>query len=69
LVWEVDPKKRIVSVYSLPDQPVVFTEADTLDGGAVLPGLTLPVARIFQRVRRQDAPGKTQAKSKKKGSR
>jgi Uma2 family endonuclease len=69
LVWEVDPRKLIVSVYSLPDQPVVFTEADTLDAGTLLPGLSLPVARIFQRVRRQETPSKTRAKPKKKGSR
>jgi Uma2 family endonuclease len=68
LVWEVDPKKRAVTVYSLPDQGTVFTEADTLDGGAVLPGLSLPVARIFQRVGRQE-PSKPTSKRKKKDSR
>ena len=53
LVWLVDPKQRTVTVYTSPDESTVFTEADTLDGGKVLPGLSLPVRRIFER----HAPG------------
>ncbi len=51
LVWMVDPVQRNVSVYTAPDEFTVFTEADTLDGGNVLPGLALPVGRIFKRLR------------------
>lgn len=47
LVWEVDPVARTVSVYTAVDNPVVLTEGDTLDGGSVLPGFTLPLPDFF----------------------
>jgi Uma2 family endonuclease len=47
LVWEVDPDARTVSVYTAPDGPTVLTEADTLDGGAVLAGFALPLHDLF----------------------
>ncbi len=50
LVWLVDPAKRVVRVHTAPDKGAVLTEADTLGGGAVLPGLALPVKRIFERL-------------------
>jgi Uma2 family endonuclease len=53
LVWEVDPEARTVSVYTAPDAPTVLTEADTLDGGAVLPGFTLPLRDLFGELDRQ----------------
>jgi Uma2 family endonuclease len=52
LAWVVDPRKRIVTVYTAPDQSVAVGEGETLDGGAVLPGLALPLARLFARVPR-----------------
>jgi Uma2 family endonuclease len=59
VVWFVDPRQRTVSVYTAPDQSVVFTEADTLTGGDVLPGLSLPVREVFARVPRAAAkPGR-----------
>jgi Uma2 family endonuclease len=56
LVWLVDPRKRLVRVYTAPDQLIRLTERDALDGGEVLPGLQLPVRRIFERL--QDKPGR-----------
>jgi Uma2 family endonuclease len=50
LVWFVDPESRTVQVFTAPDQSVVLTEADTLDGGDVLPGLSLPLRRVFARL-------------------
>jgi Uma2 family endonuclease len=48
LVWEVDPEKRTVAVYTAPEAPAAtLTEADTLDGGAVLPGFALPLRDLF----------------------
>jgi Uma2 family endonuclease len=47
LVWIVDPKTRTVEVYAPRRKPVVLTESDTLDGGKVLPGFTLPLADLF----------------------
>ena len=55
-----NPRKRHVRVYTAPDQFVILSEADTLDGGDVLPGLALPVRRVFERL-----PAKP-AKRKKK---
>ncbi len=47
LVWLVFPDEREVEVYE-PDKDVVNIGMDgTLDGGAVLPGFTLPVRSIF----------------------
>jgi Uma2 family endonuclease len=47
LVWEIDPEARTVTVYTSPTQSTTLTAADTLDGGAVLPGFTLPLADLF----------------------
>jgi Uma2 family endonuclease len=55
LVWCVDPKKRTVEVFSSPQDSRVITEKQILDGGDVLPGFTLPVKRIFARIRRKPA--------------
>jgi hypothetical protein len=45
----VDHRKRTIRVYTAPDQSVRLTEQDTLDGGEVLPGLQVPVRRLFER--------------------
>lgn len=47
LVWEIDPDARTVSVYTGVDTFSVLTVSDTLDGGAVLPGFTLPLRDLF----------------------
>ncbi|VTT97502.1 Uncharacterized protein OS=Candidatus Entotheonella sp. TSY2 GN=ETSY2_50495 PE=4 SV=1: Uma2 [Gemmataceae bacterium] len=47
LVWFVDPKRRTVRVFTSPDDVTELTTADTLDGGDVLPGFSVPVARLF----------------------
>lgn len=47
LVWQVNPPTRTVDVYTAPDTFTTLTEADTLDGGGVLPGFRLPVRNIF----------------------
>jgi Uma2 family endonuclease len=47
LVWVVEPERRTVTV-SAPERTArVMMAADTLEGGQVLPGLTLAVAAIF----------------------
>jgi Uma2 family endonuclease len=58
LVWLVDPRQRTVQVYTALDQSTVLTEDQTLDGGAVLPGLTLPVQQVFADVPRQSSTEK-----------
>jgi Uma2 family endonuclease len=47
LVWCVDIRSRTVAVYTSPENPQIFTEQQTLDGGNVLPGFTLPLAPLF----------------------
>ncbi|VTU00205.1 Uncharacterized protein OS=Candidatus Entotheonella sp. TSY1 GN=ETSY1_22630 PE=4 SV=1: Uma2 [Gemmataceae bacterium] len=47
LVWVVYPRHERFYVYDSPAQVRRFTRADTLDGGAVLPGFQLPLAELF----------------------
>jgi Uma2 family endonuclease len=67
LVWLVDPRKRTVIVFTPTnaEEGTTLTEADTLDGGDVLPGFRLPVATVFQRVRRPAPPGEGKPRRKK----
>jgi Uma2 family endonuclease len=53
LVWEIDPERRTVAVYTSPTQATTLGPADTLDGGAVLPGFALPVQVLFAELDRQ----------------
>ena len=50
LVWQIDPRRREVDVYTGPEQHVTLTEADILHGEPLLPGFTLPVAELFRRL-------------------
>jgi Uma2 family endonuclease len=47
LVWLVDPKKKTVRVYTAVDQFVQLNEGQTLDGGEVLPGFSMPITEVF----------------------
>jgi Uma2 family endonuclease len=47
LVWEINPAKRTVVVHTSPTQATTLTEQDSLDGGAVLSGFTLPLGELF----------------------
>jgi Uma2 family endonuclease len=51
LVWYVDPERNEVDVYpkGSAKRKKTFGINDTLDGGEVLPGFTLPVAKIFKK--------------------
>jgi Uma2 family endonuclease len=46
-VWEVDPHRRTVRVFSSPKEYTEYSEADNLDGAPVLPGFTLKLADLF----------------------
>ena len=50
LVWIVDPKTHSADTYAAPDCKTAVGEAGTLDGGDVLPGLTIPLATLFTRL-------------------
>jgi Uma2 family endonuclease len=53
LVWEIDPAARSVVVYTSVTDSTVLRESDTLDGGLVLPGFTLPLRQLFAELDRQ----------------
>ena len=46
-VWVVDPETRTICVYRSTGGSVLLNAADTLTGGMVLPGFSVPVAEIF----------------------
>jgi Uma2 family endonuclease len=46
-VWVFNPKKHTAAVYTSPIDVRVLNEEDTLDGGDVLPGFTLNLAKLF----------------------
>ncbi len=47
LVWEVEPKKRRVAVYTGPETVTILHEGDILDGGTVLPGFSVSIRAWF----------------------
>ena len=47
LVWLVDPATRVVTVFRPDGPPQSLGQSDTLDGGDLLPGLTIPLTEIF----------------------
>lgn len=47
LVWVVDPRNRTISAYGSSGEITVLNETDTLTGGDVLPGFSVPVNDIF----------------------
>jgi len=47
LVWVVYPMHRQIQVYQSLTQITVLTKADTLDGGAAVPGFRLALAELF----------------------
>ena len=49
LVWDADPAKRSVEVFSVPDVYITLDENGTLDGGSLLPGFSLPIRTWFAR--------------------
>jgi Uma2 family endonuclease len=47
LAWVIDPRTQQVYVYHAVTQVERFTVKDTLGGGDVLPGFSVPVAELF----------------------
>ncbi len=48
LVWVAYPDTRTIDVHQNGNPVVTLTEEDTLDGGLVLPGFTMPVSEVFE---------------------
>lgn len=47
LVWMVDPRLRVIDVYTSPALPVRLVAGQVLDGGDVLPGFSLDLRGLF----------------------
>ncbi|MCU0499984.1 MAG: Uma2 family endonuclease [Anaerolineae bacterium] len=48
IVWLVFPEKHMIEVYIGTTEEQILTLNDTLTGGDLLPGFTLPLGQIFQ---------------------
>jgi Uma2 family endonuclease len=55
LVWEIDPKKEVIDVYTAPDSVKRLTKSDNLAGNHVLPGFKVRVAELFARKNKRRA--------------
>src|SRR5690242_1501503 len=73
LVWFVDPRTRSATVYASPDLATQMTEEASLDGGDVLPGLSIPLREVFAHLARKPEgagpktpPGKSTRKPRRK---
>ena len=49
VVWLIDPRKRTAEVYSSPGRKKRLRESQSLDGGDILPGFSLPLRELFGR--------------------
>jgi Uma2 family endonuclease len=65
-VWFVDQQRRSVKVFTSPDQSVTLDEQQTLDGGDVLPGLSLPVALLFENLEPPAKPARKRRSPRRK---
>ncbi len=46
-VWVVDPKTQSVTVYDAGRKATILQSTDSLEGGDLLPGFSIPVAEFF----------------------
>ena len=54
LIWIVIPATRTVEVYTAVDQSTQLSEADSLDGGSVLPGFSVSIRELFHELDGQE---------------
>lgn len=47
LVWFVNPRKRTVEIFTARESSTTLRENETLTGGKVLPGFSLPLTELF----------------------
>lgn len=47
MVWVVEPGNRTVAIHRPGNQVTIVTTADTITGSDLLPGFSMPVARVF----------------------
>jgi Uma2 family endonuclease len=51
LVWFIDARSRSATVYTSPTRSKVLSADQSLDGGKVLPGFSLPIVNLFKNLR------------------
>jgi Uma2 family endonuclease len=47
MVWVADPHTRTVKTYPRGGEPSVIHDGSAIDGGAILPGFSVPIAQFF----------------------
>jgi Uma2 family endonuclease len=55
-VWEIQPKTQTAVVYTSEEKHRRIGKDGTLDGGDILPGFKLPLAKLFARLKRRQKP-------------
>jgi Uma2 family endonuclease len=55
LVWIIDPNTRTAEVYAGEDDMTPIAESGSLDGGDVLPGFSIPLAKLFERLEKPNS--------------
>ncbi len=53
LFWVIDPKTATAEVYTSPTESRYLGKSGILDGGDVLPGFRLPLAKLVAKTRRK----------------
>ena len=48
LVWVIHPDEKYVLVYHEPEPERLLRPQDTLEGDAIVPGFSMPVAELFE---------------------
>jgi len=48
LVWQLDPKSQTMQVFTAAEESSIVDLQGALDGGEVLPGFSLPLAKLFE---------------------
>jgi Uma2 family endonuclease len=54
LVWYIDPETRTAKIYTSETEEISVPIDGALDGGDVLPGFNLPLAKLFEKVGPRD---------------
>jgi len=61
LAWIIDPRKVKADIYTAPDGKTTIDASGVLEGGAVLPGFQVPLAKLVEQL---TAPAKKPRKKK-----
>jgi|GEM_PF-4985654 len=48
MVWKMNLKMRLLTTYRTNRSPLSLGEGDMLNGEEILPGLSVPISRLFR---------------------